>query len=67
MQKGLLSTAWSGLRHDDEGAITVDWVVVTAIVVSLGVVSASLIWGKSGGIAHNVEDFLETRSVQAAF
>ncbi|TKD15527.1 hypothetical protein FBT96_16365 [Rhodobacter capsulatus] len=67
MREGLLSAALVGICHDDEGAITVDWVVLTAAVVSLGMVAGSLIWSNSGSVARNVGDFLDTQSVKATF
>lgn len=67
MREGLLSAAWSGICRDEEGAITVDWVVLTAAVVSLGMVAGSLIWSNSGSVARNVGDFLDTQSVKATF
>ncbi len=67
MREGLLSAVWSGVCRDEEGAITVDWVVLTAAVVSLGMVAGALIWSNSGSVARNVGDFLDTQSVKAAF
>lgn len=49
--------------RDDSGAVSVDWVVLTAAVVALaGLVFASLDSG-SGGIAGGVRDYLSTLTV----
>lgn len=41
------------LRRDEDGAVTVDWVVLTAVIVGLGTGAASVIGPavKSGGNA----------------
>lgn len=38
-------------RKDDEGAVTVDWVVLTAAVVGLGVAGVATVQGGVDGLA----------------
>ncbi len=45
------------LRSDD-GAVTVDWVVLTAAVVSLAVVSIFAIQGSTDDVGDGVGDYL---------
>lgn len=52
---------------DPDGAVTVDWVVLTAAVSGLGIAVLTLIWGESGGAAEKVSDFLSTTSVTTSF
>ncbi|ADE84265.1 conserved hypothetical protein [Rhodobacter capsulatus SB 1003] len=67
MRERFLSTLRNLMVHDDEGAITVDWVVLTAAVVSLGMVAGGVVWTNSGSIARNVGEFLGTQSVKSTF
>lgn len=38
-------------RNNEKGAVTVDWVVITAGIVALGITSMSLIGGSSRSLA----------------
>ena len=51
----------------EEGAVTVDWVVLTASVVSLGMVAGLIVWNNSGSVARNVQTFLASQSVDTDF
>ena len=48
---------------DEEGAVTVDWVVLTAAVVGLGMGILTLIGNSSDGLAVKVADRLDTVQV----
>lgn len=41
-------------RKDEEGAVTVDWVVLTAAVVGLGVAGVSTVSGGVNGLASKI-------------
>ena len=45
---------------DEAGAITVDWIVLTAAVVGLAAVTIGVIQSGSEGLADNTGDYLET-------
>lgn len=45
-------------RTSEEGAVTVDWVVLTAAVVSLAVVAIVSISGATGNVGDGVGGFL---------
>lgn len=45
-------------RHDENGAVTVDWVVLTAAVVSLAVALVLLLTNGSVGVSAGVEAFM---------
>ncbi|SFM89757.1 hypothetical protein FGG78_01385 [Thioclava sp. BHET1] len=47
----------------EDGAVTVDWVVLTAAVVSLGMLAGVAIWGKTGGAAKGIADYIGTQGV----
>ena len=46
--------------RDASGAVTVDWVVLTAAVVGLGIASAVGIANGTTSIGENIGTFLET-------
>lgn len=47
----------------EDGAVTVDWVVLTAAVVGLAVVSILAIQGGADSVGANVGDYLSAREV----
>ena len=52
-------------RHlkDEEGAVTVDWVVLTAAVVGLGVAAVTTIEGGVGTLASTISTAVSTKTV----
>ncbi|KEO54037.1 hypothetical protein [Thioclava pacifica] len=55
------------MREDEEGAVTVDWVVLTSAVVSFGMLVGSVIWGQTGGLSKTIADYLGTAEVATTF
>lgn len=51
----------------EEGAVTIDWVVLTASVVSLGALMGALIWNNTDNAAMNVATFVGAQSIQSSF
>lgn len=53
-----LMNIFKGFKNDESGAVTVDWVVLTAAVVGLGLVASSVIGpaitSKGGLIAADI-------------
>ena len=41
-------------RNDEDGAVTVDWVVLTAAIVALGLLVGNAISGSAGTAASNI-------------
>ena len=41
-------------RNDEDGAVTVDWVVLTAAIVGLGVAAVATVEGGVDGLASNI-------------
>ena len=54
-------------RLDEAGAITVDWVVLTASIVALGVMVIALLNGNLGSVGAKVNTFLSSQSVTTTF
>ncbi len=48
-------------RKDEDGAVTVDWVVLTAAVVGLAVAAYSSIESGASTLTSNTGDFLDLR------
>ena len=51
-------------RKDESGAVTVDWVVLTAAVVGLGTVAYQGISSGATGLAENVNKALDGATVE---
>ena len=62
MGQSLLYKFRNFLRGDD-GAVTVDWVVLTAAVVSFGMIAGTIIWGETGNAAANIATFIGDRDI----
>ncbi|MEP4196890.1 MAG: hypothetical protein ABJL99_14780 [Aliishimia sp.] len=46
--------------QDDSGAVTVDWVVLTAAVVALGVAATAVITGGATSLADSIWAYMDT-------
>lgn len=46
-------------QKDEDGAVTVDWVVLTAAVVGLGLVVMAAIGPAISGLSQNIADNIE--------
>ncbi|HEY0276096.1 MAG TPA: hypothetical protein VGC31_08520 [Paenirhodobacter sp.] len=47
----------------EDGAITVDWVVLTALLVAVGFAAGTLIWGRTENAADRVGEFVGAQDV----
>ena len=54
-------------RKDEDGAVTVDWVVLTAAIVGLGVAVLASVTSGTKTVTQNVSGHLSTTSVTKAF
>ena len=50
-------------RKDEDGAVTVDWVVLTAAVVGLGVAGVSTVQGGIDSLAGTIESSVSGKTV----
>ena len=48
-------------RNDEDGAVTVDFVVLTAAIVVLGLAVGTAISSGARGLANEIEDELQTQ------
>ncbi|WP_163846586.1 Flp family type IVb pilin [Pseudooceanicola aestuarii] len=50
-------------RNDEDGAVTVDWVVLTAAVIALGGAAYTAIEGGATEMTGNIKDHMSTASI----
>lgn len=50
-------------RDDEDGAVTVDWVVLTACIIGLGIMSIGIITKAATPQADNLGSYLKDRTV----
>ena len=50
-------------RNDEDGAVTVDWVVLTAAVIALGGAAYTAIEDGATAMTDNVESHMSTASI----
>jgi len=55
------------LYNEDDGAVTVDWVVLTAAVVGLGASALGLVRSKTGTLTTKIGSYLGSASVSTTF
>lgn len=48
------------IRTEEDGAVTVDWVVLTAAIVALGALAMTAISGSTEKLSKRIGDYLET-------
>ncbi|PVA10389.1 hypothetical protein DC366_09135 [Pelagivirga sediminicola] len=51
-------------RADEDGAVTVDWVVLTAAVVGLGIAGVAAVRGGVNNLAGEIESGLNSGTIQ---
>ena len=51
---------------EEEGAVTVDWVVLTAAVVGLGIAALAAIRGGTGALTSTINSYLSGVSINTA-
>lgn len=56
-------TRWKKVAKDEDGAVTVDWVVLTAAVVGLAGVAYTAINGPTGSVSSGLEGKLTATTV----
>jgi Flp pilus assembly pilin Flp len=54
---------FKNFRKDEDGAVTVDWVVLTAAVVALGIGALSLIQTSTDTLATNIGESIDGGAV----
>jgi hypothetical protein len=55
------------IRTEEDGAVTVHWVVLTAAVVGLGAAALTLVKTKTGTLTTKIGNYLGSASVNTTF
>ena len=55
------------IRADEDGAVTVDWVVLTAAVVGIGAAALTLVRTNTGSLTTKIGNYLASASVNTSF
>lgn len=55
------------LASNEDGAVTVDWVVLTAGVVALGAMAVAAITGNLGTVGSKVSSFMASQTISSTF
>ena len=54
-------------QADESGAVTVDWVVLTAAVVGLGVAALSAVKSGTGSLTSKINNYLSSQDITSTF
>ncbi|MDJ0993192.1 MAG: pilus assembly protein [Dinoroseobacter sp.] len=54
-------------RNDEDGAVTVDWVVLTAAIVGLGIAVYAVVSGGISDLSTDVDTQLKTDQIKTSF
>lgn len=57
---------FKNFRADEDGAVTVDWVVLTAAVVGLGIAGVATVKGSVGTLATKISTGVGATAVEGA-
>ena len=57
-----LRKLFKNFKSDESGAVTVDWVVLTAAIVGLGMVVMKIVGGGIEGLGNDIVSDLSTRA-----
>ncbi|OOY04362.1 hypothetical protein [Thioclava sp. F28-4] len=52
---------------EEDGAVTIDWVVLTSSLVALGFMATALIWQETAGASGKISKFIDEQEVVPAF
>lgn len=58
---------FKSFKNDEAGAVTVDWVVLTAAVVGLGVAALAAVKGGTGTLSTAINTHLAGQSISTTF
>ena len=58
---------FKGFQKDESGAVTVDWVVLTAAIVGLGIATYTVVSGGVSDLSSDVDGQLEGQTISTSF
>jgi len=54
-------------QRDEDGAVTVDWVVLTAAIVGLGIAVLTTVGNATDDYADDIGDYLSSQSIKTTY
>ena len=57
----------NNFHNDEDGAVTVDWVVLTAAVVGLGVAALAAVKQGTGSLTTKINNYLTSQTINSTF
>ncbi len=54
-------------NNEEDGAVTVDWVVLTAAVVGLGVAALAAVKKGTGKLTSEIDGYLSSQTINSTF
>ena len=54
-------------HNEEDGAVTVDWVVLTAAVVGLGVAALAAVKSGTGSLTTKINNYLSSQDITSTF
>ena len=54
-------------RNDEDGAVTVDWVVLTAAIVGLGLAVMTVVSGGTETLTNKISDKMTSQPISSTF
>lgn len=61
-----MTNFFQNFLKDEDGAVTVDWVVLTAAVVALGIGAVTVVGNSMDGLAGKIGTEIDTREATSA-
>lgn len=62
-----LSKTLTTFHGDDTGAVSVDWVVLTAAIIGLGIAALGAIKGGIASLSGSINSYLSSQSIASTF
>ncbi len=62
-----LFTLFKSFRSEEDGAVTVDWVVLTAAIVGLGIATLAAVSNGVDDLSGDIEDQLTKQAISTTF
>jgi len=57
----------NSFQEEEDGAVTVDWVVLTAATVGLGIAALGAIRGGMAKLTSNINSYLSAQTISSTF
>ncbi|MEO1952822.1 pilus assembly protein [Thioclava sp.] len=52
---------------NEDGAVTIDWVVLTASLVALGFMATAILWTQTAGVSGKIATYVDGQQISTVF